>query len=210
MLKNWQDRCERCAADFEGGPMRKIALGMAVAATALAAPAMARDGQGYFGADIGYTDPEAHKIYSESPRCSGKRKRTASSWAHSSATMGQDPHRSRSRLSGIRSEERHRSLLRRNGRLGGETHLMTAMANALLDLGGEEGVGLADRRRRRPCVPRHLSVRRFGLRPDRRQRQRVGLSGHRASSPADHELGRNRFEVQVPQYRKLPPPRPEW
>ncbi len=33
--------------------MRKIALGMAVAATALAAPAMARDGQAYFGADIG-------------------------------------------------------------------------------------------------------------------------------------------------------------
>ena len=45
--------------------MRKIALGMAVAATALAAPAVARDGQGYFGADIGYTDPEAHKIFSE-------------------------------------------------------------------------------------------------------------------------------------------------
>ena len=33
--------------------MRKIALGMAVAASALAAPAMARDGQAYFGADIG-------------------------------------------------------------------------------------------------------------------------------------------------------------
>jgi hypothetical protein len=25
---------------------------------------MARDGQGYFGADIGYTDPEAHKVVS--------------------------------------------------------------------------------------------------------------------------------------------------
>ena len=33
--------------------MRKIVLGMAVAATAIAVPAMARDGQGYFGADIG-------------------------------------------------------------------------------------------------------------------------------------------------------------
>src|SRR5688500_20375449 len=33
--------------------MRKIALGMAVAASAIAAPAMAKDGQGYFGADIG-------------------------------------------------------------------------------------------------------------------------------------------------------------
>src|SRR5687768_5281657 len=33
--------------------MRKIALGMAVAASAIAAPATARDGQGYFGADIG-------------------------------------------------------------------------------------------------------------------------------------------------------------
>src|SRR5690606_40980179 len=33
--------------------MRKIALGMAVAASALAAPAAARDGQAYFGADLG-------------------------------------------------------------------------------------------------------------------------------------------------------------
>ena len=43
--------------------MRKIALGMAVAVAALAHPAMARDGEGYFGADIGYTDVEAHKYY---------------------------------------------------------------------------------------------------------------------------------------------------
>jgi hypothetical protein len=33
--------------------MRKIALGMAVAASAIAAPAMARDGQAYLEADIG-------------------------------------------------------------------------------------------------------------------------------------------------------------
>src|SRR5690348_8917512 len=33
--------------------MRKIALGMAVAASAIAAPAMARDGQAYIEADIG-------------------------------------------------------------------------------------------------------------------------------------------------------------
>src|SRR5690606_143189 len=39
---------------FKGdSKMRKIALGMAVAATALAAPAAARDGQAYFGADLG-------------------------------------------------------------------------------------------------------------------------------------------------------------
>src|SRR5690606_27701364 len=36
-----------------GSNMRKIVLGMAVAATAIAVPALARDGQGYFGADIG-------------------------------------------------------------------------------------------------------------------------------------------------------------
>ena len=33
--------------------MRKIALGMAVAASAIAAPALARDGQAYVEADIG-------------------------------------------------------------------------------------------------------------------------------------------------------------
>ena len=33
--------------------MRKIALGMAVAASAIATPAAARDGQAYFGADMG-------------------------------------------------------------------------------------------------------------------------------------------------------------
>jgi len=33
--------------------MRKIALGMAVAASAIAAPAVARDGQAYLEADIG-------------------------------------------------------------------------------------------------------------------------------------------------------------
>ena len=33
--------------------MRKIALGMAVAASAIAAPAMARDGRAYIEADIG-------------------------------------------------------------------------------------------------------------------------------------------------------------
>ena len=42
--------------------MRKIVLGMAVAATALAGPAMARDNYAYFGADIGYADPEDHKV----------------------------------------------------------------------------------------------------------------------------------------------------
>ena len=33
--------------------MRKLALGMAVAASAFTAPAIARDGQGYFGGDAG-------------------------------------------------------------------------------------------------------------------------------------------------------------
>jgi hypothetical protein len=42
--------------------MKKVALGMAAAATALAGPAMARDNYAYFGADFGYADPEDHDI----------------------------------------------------------------------------------------------------------------------------------------------------
>ena len=68
--------------------MRKITLGMAVAAVALATPAMARDGSGYFGADIGYTDAEAHKVYSSNALSFGRRKRMASNWALSSGTTG--------------------------------------------------------------------------------------------------------------------------
>ncbi len=38
--------------------MRKIVLGLGVAATAISAPAMARDGEGYFGAEAGLVFPE--------------------------------------------------------------------------------------------------------------------------------------------------------
>ena len=43
-------RVRRFKGEFK---MRKIALGMAVAASAIATPAAARDGQAYFGADMG-------------------------------------------------------------------------------------------------------------------------------------------------------------
>ena len=74
--------------------MRKIALGMAVAASAIAAPAMARDGQGYFGADIGAViDNEvdvAHQRLSRMPSASTTRWAgiSAPSWATISASSG--------------------------------------------------------------------------------------------------------------------------
>jgi len=42
--------------------MRKIALSLGVAATALAAPAMARDGEGYFGVDAGAVFPDEYSL----------------------------------------------------------------------------------------------------------------------------------------------------
>jgi hypothetical protein len=44
--------------------LRILALGVTVAAAAIAVPAQARNGAAYFGAGVGYTDPEAGIVHS--------------------------------------------------------------------------------------------------------------------------------------------------
>ena len=136
--------------------MRKVVLGMAVAASALAAPAMARDGQGYFGADIGAViDNEVDVAINGVP--------DAVSIEHErgwdlGAFLGYDfgfirtelemaykendpdtlvagppgiPHFSRTPVTGTFDP------------VAGELQVVTVMANAMFDIGGNDGVGFS-------------------------------------------------------------------
>ena len=137
--------------------MRKIALGMAVAATALAAPALARDGQAYFGADIGYADPEDHKVInggfddgSEIQEDDG---------AALGAFIGYDwgairteaeltyykyfPDSVTAGVLGMPIYDTVPPYQRGDYEAIGNSKIVTAMANALFDIGGNEGVGLS-------------------------------------------------------------------
>jgi hypothetical protein len=120
---------------------------MAVAATAmaasLAAPAMARDGEGYFGADIGYTDVEAHKIYSVGSLDRLKEK----DGFELGAFVGYDFGKLRTELEVAYEEFDPKTLTHvATGsvrHVGGESHITTAMINELFDLGGQDGIGLS-------------------------------------------------------------------
>src|SRR6478735_8132054 len=124
--------------------MRKITLGMAVAATALATPAMARDGEAYFGADIGITDIEAHKIYSEATPVLRMKEKDGFELG---AFVGMDFGRLRTEAEVAYLEFDPTTVTTVSTgairHLGGESHITTAMVNSLLDLGGEEGIGLS-------------------------------------------------------------------
>ena len=120
--------------------MRKIVLGMAVAATALATPALARDGEGYFGADIGYTDVEAHKIFSDNIPVVREKEKDGYELG---AFIGYDWGRIRTEAEVAYLNFNDRSLTnvatKQLVKLNGSSHITTAMANALLDLGGQDG-----------------------------------------------------------------------
>ena len=137
--------------------MRKIALGMAVAATALASPALARDGQAYFGADIGYADPNNHDVINNGVD-DGTRVNEDNGY-DLGAFLGYDwgPIRTEAEVAyydfnpnSVNGGTQGIPLLDTvapydvgGWALTGESHVTTLMANALLDLGGNEGVGLS-------------------------------------------------------------------
>ena len=143
--------------------MRKIALGLGVAASAIAAPAMARDGQVYFGADTGvvFAEDIRHGCQRLSKMALSSTTRSA---GNSTAQLGYDsgPVRTevevgyrefdpeQSRCSGRRRARRteyaatlHACVLGSNFAAAGETRLTTVMANALLDFGGDDGIGFS-------------------------------------------------------------------
>ena len=137
--------------------MKKVALGMAVAATALAGPAIARDNYAYFGADIGYADPEDHDIANNG-------------WDDGSYILEDDGFDLGAFLGydwgAIRTEAEisYKEFDAEGVNIGvigaplfdtvapfdsglyalaGESELTTIMANAMLDLGGNDGIGLS-------------------------------------------------------------------
>src|SRR5688572_777771 len=144
-------------AGSKGNPnMRKIALGMAVAASALAAPAMARDGEGYFGADIGVIlDNEVDVAISGV--------RDAVNVEHEmgwdlGAFLGYDFGFIRTEVEMAYKESDPESLIAGPPGIphftavpvtgtfdpvAGELQVVTAMANALFDIGGNGGVGFS-------------------------------------------------------------------
>src|SRR6188768_2792899 len=137
--------------------MRKIALGMAVAATALAAPAMARDGQAYIEADIGAIIENEFDVGIEGFE-------DAASIDHSDGwdlggILGYDFGLIRAELEGsykegdpdsIVSTARGIPFLNQSppvtgtfDPVAGELSMTSVMANALLDFGGNDGVGFS-------------------------------------------------------------------
>ena len=193
----------RRARRFKGeSNMRKIALGMAVAASAIAAPAMARDGQGYFGADIGAViDNEVRRRHQRRSRMpSGSSTTTAGISARFSATTS-DASGPRSKCPtrkaipdtliagppGIPHFNARPRLPARSIRSRGELQLVTAMANAMFDFGGNDGVGFsAGVGAGHAWVDaKYIAGRQldgpFGGLP-RRQRSRLGVAGHRRTS----------------------------
>jgi len=135
--------------------MRKIALGMAVAATALAAPAAARDGQAYFGADLGVVVDNNFDVGIAGTKGAANIDhdtgwelggffgydfgliRTEAELAYREA----DPKRIVANAPGIPTFGAPAT-----GTFdpaAGELQVTTAMVNALLDLGGNDGVGFS-------------------------------------------------------------------
>ena len=137
--------------------MRKITLGLAVAAAALSAPAMARDGEGYFGADLGISQLQDVDIdIGTAP---------AVTVDHSmgydlGAFLGYDFGMLRIEGEVAYKEYEPDTLTAvapgipqfvagppfRTGTFNpveGELQVVTAMANAMLDFGGNHGVGFA-------------------------------------------------------------------
>ena len=136
--------------------MRKIVLGMAVAAAALTSPALARDGFGYFGADIGLADPEDHDVFVQGVD-NGFRVEEKDGF-ELGAFIGYDWGAIRTEAE-VAYKEFDPDVVTAGSlgvpvfdatnptsgswELGGESRLTTAMANALFDIGGNEGVGFS-------------------------------------------------------------------
>jgi OmpA-OmpF porin, OOP family len=135
--------------------MRKIALGLGVAASAIAAPALARDGQTYFGADVGVVftneyDADVGTI------ANAVTTENDPGW-EVAALLGHDFGPIRTELEGSYKEfspEQYTSLVAGLPRgtappatgviTGfGETRFTSVMLNTLLDFGGEDGVGFS-------------------------------------------------------------------
>src|SRR5688572_21557029 len=137
--------------------MRKIALGMAVAASAIAAPALARDGQAYLEADIGAIIENEFDVDIE-------RFEDAARIDHSDgwdlgAIFGYDfgMLRTEAELSykegdpdtivagppGIPYLNARPPVTGTFDPVAGELSLVSAMANVLLDFGGNDGVGFS-------------------------------------------------------------------
>ena len=136
--------------------MRKIALGMAVAASALAAPAMARDGQAYIEADIGAIIENEFDVGIEGFEDAASIDHT-DGW-DLGGIIGYDFGIIRTELEGsykegdpdtIVSTARGIPFLSTTPVTGtfdpvaGELQLTSVMANALVDFGGEDGVGFS-------------------------------------------------------------------
>ncbi|MXO60314.1 OmpA family protein [Altererythrobacter salegens] len=138
--------------------MRKIALGMAVAAAALASPALARDGHAYFGADIGFADPEDHNVINNGWKDGtrvyeddgfdlgafigydwGAIRTEAEVGYYEYAPKGIDVGLVGAPL--VNSSAPFESVT--GAQLAGESRVTTIMANALFDLGGNNGIGFS-------------------------------------------------------------------
>ena len=140
--------------------MRKIALSLGVAAAALAAPAMARDGQGYFGVDAGAVFPNEYTndvrvgagVVEDAVLVEGQ-----TGW-ELAGVLGYDFGPVRTELEGSYKEwdpelasssvvgiprGLTNTLITGTYNAGGETRLTSIMANALIDFGGDEGVGFS-------------------------------------------------------------------
>src|SRR3990167_3094968 len=123
--------------------MQRLMLGLvATTAVVVASPALARDGYGYFGADIGYADPESHSAKSDNITIHEEdgfelgaflgydwgALRTEAEVAY----MQFDPDFAEGPFVGPNPVD-----------LAGENKLTTAMVNALFDIGGNDGIGLS-------------------------------------------------------------------
>src|SRR6185312_4689465 len=113
--------------------------------TTLATPAFARDGEGYFGAEVGYVDPEAHKFYGPGD---GPTRVKDSDGAQVGAFVGYDWGKIRTEAEVAYSQfHAKRATDLQSGAsesLGGKDALTTAMVNALFDVGGQDcGIALA-------------------------------------------------------------------
>lgn len=121
--------------------LRMLALGATVAAAAIAMPAQARDDTAYVGISAGYVDPEAHIIHSLG---SGDRVKEDDGW-EIEAFGGYDWGAIRTEGEIAYKHFNPRSLHHFTPApavtipLDGSNHVTTVMANALYDIGGQDG-----------------------------------------------------------------------
>ena len=142
---------------FKGdSKMRNVALGMAVAACAIAAPAMAKDGQGYFGADIGMViDSEVDVAL---PGVDDAVDVEHEQGWDLGAFLGYDFGFIRTEFEMAYKEADPESIVAAAPGIpqfttapvtgtfdpvAGELQVVTAMANALFDVGGNDGIGFS-------------------------------------------------------------------